>query len=274
MAASKSWPHTLKRITQRALLALVIAWAVVAALVYWQQEKLIFHPVPLPADYRFTVPGVEEASVPVAGATLSALHFRLPDPKGVVFFLHGNSGNLDSWLTSVEFYRRANFDLFILDYRGYGKSSGKIESEAQLHEDVRAAWKFIAPRYAGKKIVVYGRSLGTGLAAELASEIQPDLTVLVSPYLSLNAMAQLRYPWLPAFINRYPMHTDQWLPGIRTPVLIVHGDIDGVIPLEQGQALAAVRPGTELVVVPGAGHNDIHKFPLYLGALLAHLSAL
>ncbi len=243
-------------------------------LVYFQQERLIFHPVPLSADHRFSVPGVEEVSIPVKGATLSALHFRLPDPKGVVFFLHGNSGNLDSWLTSVEFYRRANFDLFVLDYRGFGKSSGQVESEAQLHEDVKAAWQFIAPRYAGKKMVIYGRSLGTGLAAKLASEVQPDLTVLVSPYLSLNAMAQLRYPWLPGFINRYPMRSDLWLPAVKTPVMILHGDQDGVIPLAQGEALRATRPSTEFVMVPGAGHNDIHKFPFYLSTLQARLAAM
>ncbi len=278
MAASEVKPRAaLPRALRSAarILALpALLYTLIVGLVYWYQEALIFHPTPLPANHRFSVPGVEEASVTVDGAVLSALRLRLPDPKGVVFFLHGNGGNLDSWLTSVDFYRRNNYDLFILDYRGYGKSSGEVQSEAQLHADVRAAWNSVAAQYAGKKIVFYGRSLGTGLAAKLAAEMQPDLTVLVSPYLSLDAMAQLRYSWLPSFINRYPMHSDRWLPAIRKPVLIVHGDIDGIIPVTQGQALAATRPGTELLVVPGAGHNDIHKFPLYLDTLSARLAGL
>ena len=254
--------------------AIAIAYTALVGVVYWQQERLIFHPVALAPNHRFAVPDAEEVSVPVDGATLSALRFRLPNPKGVVFFLHGNSGNLDSWLTSVDFYRRNNFDLFVLDYRAFGKSDGQIDSEAQLHADVRTAWQTIASDYIGKKIVVYGRSLGSGPAAKLAAAIQPDLTILVTPYLSLDAMAAERYPWLPSFINRYPMRSDQWLPTIKSPVLLVHGDRDHVIPMSQALALRATRVGTDLLTIPGAGHNDIHKFTQYLDGLSARLAAL
>ena len=252
---------------------LALYLATIAA-VYFRQEFLIFHPVPLPADFQFSLPGVKEEAIPVAGAVMSALHLRLPAPSGVVFFLHGNSGNLQSWFTSVDFYRRTNFDLFILDYRGFGKSTGNIESEEQLHADVRAAWDRVAPQYAGKKLVIYGRSLGTGLAARLAADVQPDLTVLVSPYASLLEMGTLRYPWLPQMINRYTMRTDEWLPRIQRTVMIAHGELDTVIPLQQGERLKQIRRASELLVVPGAGHNDIHKFPVYLDGLAAQLGKL
>ncbi len=252
----------------------LLAYGGIAGVVYLNQEALIFHPTPLPADYRFTLPDVSEVRIPVDGAELSALQLKLPAPKGVVLFLHGNAGNLQSWIGSVDFYRRVNFDLLVIDYRGFGKSGGHISSEAQLHDDVQRAWQWLAPQYAGKKMVVYGRSLGTGLAAKLASEVQPDLTILVSPYLSLDAMARERYPWLPAAINRYPMHSDQWLPAIKRPVLILHGDQDGVIPLGQGQALAKLQPAAKMVVVPGAGHNDLQRFPVYLDAISNTMSAL
>ena len=252
----------------------LLCYAMVVAFVYFRQEKLIFHPLPLNADHEFKIADVEEVKVPVEGAELSALHLRLPNPKGIVFFLHGNSGNLQSWLTSVDFYRRVNYDLFIIDYRGYGKSSGQIESEAELHADVRTAWNSIAPKYAGKKLVVYGRSLGTGLAAKLAGDVQPDLTVLVSPYASLKALGDARYPWLPTALNRYPMRTDLWLPAIKGAVMIEHGDIDSAIVLSNGEALKQIRSATELIVVTGAGHNDIHKFPMYLDTLSERLKNL
>ena len=252
----------------------LLAYCGVAGFVYFTQESLIFHPVPLSVDYRFALPGVEEARIPVEGAELSALHLKLPNPKGVVFFLHGNSGNLQSWLTSVDFYRRVNYDLFIIDYRGFGKSSGRIESEAQLHADVKRAWQWLAPQYAGKQRVIYGRSLGTGLATKLATEVQPDLTILVSPYLSLDAMARERYPWLPSVINRYPMRSDEWITQIKRPVLVLHGDIDGVVPLSQGQRLARLQPASTLVIVPGAGHNDIQRFPVYLDTIADALGTL
>ena len=251
-----------------------LGYCLIAGYVYFKQENLIFHPVPLPADYRFAIAGVEEVTVPVAGATLSALRLRLPHPAGVVFFLHGNGGNLESWMTNVEFYRRVNYDLFMLDYRGYGKSTGHVESEQQLHDDVKAAWNLVAPQYAGKRVVIYGRSLGTALAAKLASETQPDLTILVSPFISLQAMADAHYPWLPAFINRYPMHSDRWLTAITRPVVIVHGDRDTLIPISQGEALQKMRAATEMLVISGAEHNDIHEFPAYLDALAERLQRL
>lgn len=122
--------------------------------------------------------------------------------------------------------------------------------------------------------MVVGRSLGTGLAAKFSMAAKPDLTVLISPYLSLKAMAQERYPWLPSIINRYPMRSDEWLPQIKTPVMILHGSIDSIIPIAQSEALARTRPQTEFVVVPSAGHNDIHKSPIYLDTLTARLVAL
>ncbi|MBN8454364.1 alpha/beta hydrolase, partial [Accumulibacter sp.] len=144
-----------------------LAYLVLLAWIYHHQERLIFRPAPLPATHRFALADVHEVAIPVAGATLSALHLRLPNPRGLIFFLHGNSGNAADWLTSTDFYRAANYDLLLLDYRGYGKSGGRIESEEQLRADVRAAWQAVAPAYAGRRTVIYGRSLGTALAAGL-----------------------------------------------------------------------------------------------------------
>ncbi len=279
-SGKRGFAANIRRILIIAVIALVALYAAILVLVYWKQEALIFHARPLAADYRFPIAEVAEVSVPVDGAVLNALHFKQPNSKGVVFFLHGNGGNVASWLTSIDFYRRVNYDLFIVDYRGYGKSTGRIESEAQLNNDVLAAWKFITPQYAGKKLVVYGRSLGTGLAAALSTAIEPDLTVMVTPYFSLDAMGQLRYPWLPSIINRYPMRSDEWLPQIKNPVMILAAGDDEVIPVSQAELLSRVRLGSqknarsEYTVIPGAGHNDIHKFPLYLDTLSARLMGL
>ena len=274
LPVASRWAVIARRVGFSALGLCVSGYVAVVTFVYFRQEQLIFRPLPLAADHRFAIPDAMEVKVPVAGAELSALHLRLPNSKGVVYFLHGNGGNLQTWLTSVDFFRHVNYDLFIIDYRGYGKSTGTIESEAQLHADVRAAWDMISPQYVGKKLVVYGRSLGTGLATKLSSEVEPDMTVLVSPYESLKAMGDKFYPWLPGAVHRYPMRSDLWLPNIKGSVMIEHGDIDNLIALSNGERLKQIRPATELVVVIGAGHNDIHKFPQYLESLSARLKNL
>ena len=215
---------------------------------------------------------MHETWIEVPGARLHALHLRLPKPDGVVYYLHGNAGHLQSWFVNVDFYRRANHDLLMLDYRGFGKSSGRIRSEAELQADVAAAWAHVAPRYAGLRRVFFGRSLGSGLAAKLAAEVQPELTVLVSPYLSVTELARQHYPWVPGAVLRYPLRTDLVLPRIEGRVQLLHGERDRLIPSWHSLRLQSLRPGTELLLLPGADHNDLHRRDEYLRAF-AHALA-
>ena len=255
------------------LLALLLYGLLLAAL-WWRQEALLFFPQPLPAETPLAkAPDIVESTVQVPGASLSVLELRLPQPQGVVFYLHGNAGNLQTWFVNTEPFRKANLDLVMMDYRAYGKSTGRIASEAELHADVRAVWNSVAARYAAKRIVIFGRSLGTGLATRLASELRPDLTVLVTPYVSLQALAREYYPWVPSGILRYPMPSQEWLAQLASPVLLLHGDRDAVIPLSHGQRLVKHAAQGRLVVIEGAGHNDIHQFPGYRSALDQALAA-
>ena len=255
-----------------AALVMAMLYAVLLALVWWQQERLIFQPSRLPLDHRFEFGAdVHEAWVEVPGARLHALHLRQAQPRGVIFFLHGNAGNLDSWFVNADFYRRMNLDVFMLDYRGYGKSSGRIDSQAQLESDVRAAWASIAPRYAGLRRVLLGRSLGSALASGLAADLQPELTVLVSPYESMAALAAEHYRWVPQALLRYPLRTDEALARVRSPVLLLHGERDDLIAPAHSERLLRAAPQAERVLIVGAGHNDLQAFPAYLEALAARL---
>src|SRR5574337_564905 len=120
-------------------LTLGLAWGGALGALYLGQEGLLFHPQPLAQDVLLARgrPGdaqwVEEVRIPVPGAELHALHVRHPAPRGLIFFLHGNAGNVATWSSNLAYYRQVNFDLLLLDYRGFGKSSGRIDSEAQLH---------------------------------------------------------------------------------------------------------------------------------------------
>ncbi len=266
----------------RLLLGLVgsaaLLLALAAAALWWGQERLIFQPVPLPADHRFNLPtDVHEVGIDVPGARLHALHLRLPQPDGLVFYLHGNAGNLASWFVNLDFWRGLNVDLFMVDYRGFGKSSGRITSQAQLLADVQAAWQAVAPGYAGRPVVLAGRSLGTGLAAQLAAALpadqRPAQLLMVSPYRSLQALADAHYPLVPDVLLRYPLRTDQALqalaaaPGPRPAVVLLHGAQDALIPADHSTALAALVPGAQVGIMAGAGHADLQDFPVYLDAV-------
>lgn len=261
----------LRRLAGGALTAALL-WAGLVAALWFRQEWLIFRPHTLPADWVFDKGAdVHERWIDVPGGRLNALHLKLPAPDGIVYFLHGNGGSLEGWFVNLDAYRRANLDLFMIDYRGYGKSPCCITSQEQLHADVRAAWQAIAPAYAGKTRVFYGRSLGTGLAAVLAAEVQPELTILASPYLSMAALADEHYAWVPQAVLRYPMRTDEALVRVTTPVLMLHGTEDRLIDVSHARRLKALRPQTTLVEIAGAAHNDVSRFDAYREAVAAAL---
>ena len=266
-----SWP----RILLGAVLFLGALYAGILVWIYLRQESLLFHPEPLPATHRFDRgDDVHETVIAVPGANLSALELRLADPKGVVFFLHGNAGNLESWFVNVDLYRRLNYDLVMLDYRGYGKSTGRIQSEAQLRADVRAVWSSVAARYMGKIKVIYGRSLGTALAAGLALEVQPDLTILVSPYYSMVELASQHYPLAPVSLLRYPLNTAEDIARYRGPLILMHGELDTLISPSHSERLQTLAPQAQLIRLPKAAHGDVHESEVYLQALISVLSTL
>ncbi|HSI53513.1 MAG TPA: alpha/beta fold hydrolase [Ramlibacter sp.] len=257
--------------------------AVYSAAIGWlwfRQERLLFEPTPLPADHLLSTDAdVHELTIDVPGAQLSAAHLRLPDPRGVVFFLHGNSGNLMDCLAEIDAFRQVNFDVVMFDYRGYGKSTGCIASEEQLRGDVRYVWEYFAGQYEGKRIVISGQSLGTALAAGLSAELTaagrtPDLTMLVSPYSSMRALADELYPWVPSQVLRYPLHTADHAARVTGPLMLVHGDQDELIGIHHSEALCTKVAHAQLLRVEGAGHSDVHKFPSFRKALAGALGSL
>jgi len=233
------------RIKRRMLTFIVImlsVYGLLCALIYSQQERMVFYPEALPPGYAFSFgQPFEEVSLPVAGATISALHFTVERPRGAVL---------------------------MVDYRGYGKSSGSISGEQMLHDDALAAYDWLAERYPADSIVLAGRSLGSGIAARLATQRTPRMLILETPYTSMLSIARRQVPWAPGFLLKYPLRTDRWIGQVASPVYLIHGTRDELIPFASSQRLAELIPGEhKLYAIEGAGHNDFTGYAGYDRAL-------
>lgn len=249
----------------RMLAFLAVGYIVLCALIYVMQERLIFYPErdPPGTRYTFDVPA-DELFIPVDGAQLHALLFRAQVPQGVILYLHGNAGSLRSWGMVAPAFVDRGYDLLMVDYRGYGQSTGHIASEAQIHADMAAMYAWLSVRYPEEQIVLYGRSLGSGLAARLAAEQRPQLLILESPYFSLEAIARRQFAFIPPVLLKYPLRTYQWIGQVRCPVVIVHGTNDTVVPFADGELLAtAVTAPLAFIPIEDGAHNDLSRFPAY-----------
>lgn len=246
------------------ILVVFFAIALVLGFFYLFQEYLIFHPIKLSADFKFTYEA-EERFVEVAkGVRLNALHFKTDNARGVVLYFHGNAGNLSEWGSVSENFLPLGYDVFVYDYRGYGKSQGKIRTEHELHSDAEAMLALLAKEYPADKIILFGRSLGSGMAVRLAAKHKVKALLLESPYFNLADIGRVHYPFIPVrFLLRYPLRNDLYLPQVRCPVYIVHGTADEVIPWQSGRKLAGQLPSSKMLVIDNGDHNNLSTFMIY-----------
>lgn len=227
-----------------------------------RQENMLFFPVTLPADHIFTFNNAfQEYFFKVDEKTqLNGLLFRADSSKGLVFYLHGNSGCIDSWGHIADVYLENNYDLFVLDYRGYGKSQGSISSEKQLHSDVQIVYDSLKKMYDEKDIVIIGNSIGTGLATKLASTNSPKRLILNAPYYSMIDLAHQYIKFMPSFIIRYKLKTNEYITQVKCPVTIFHGDQDEVIYVGSSEKLKKLfKEGDQLFILEGQQHNGINE---------------
>lgn len=242
--------------------------------VYFYQEALIFHPSKIAKDLPFNFDGnFEEIFLETDdGIELNSLLFKADSSKGVVLYLHGNAGGLDRWGSIADVYTDLNYDFFVFDYRGFGKSEGEIFGEEQFYNDAQLAYDFIQEKYHKDKITVIGYSIGTAAATMLAAENNPNQLILKAPYYNLTDITQREtFHLLPKFLLKYKFNTNEYLPKVACPVTIFHGNKDELIYYESSiQLKESFKTGDKLVTLDGAGHGNLNSNPDYLKEL-AHL---
>lgn len=250
----------MKKFLLNALKIILGTYLLICLLLFFFQEKLIFHPQKLEKIYSFQFDQkFEEKNITTAdGTTLSGLLFKADSSKGLIFYLHGNSGSLSSWGVVAKTYTDLNYDVFLLDYRGFGKSEGEINSQSQLHADIQTAYDELKKQYTEDKIIVLGYSIGTGPAAKVASANNPKLLILQAPYYSLTDLTRHIYPIIPTFILKYKLETNEYLKACKMPVVIFHGDQDKTIYYGSSLKLKEeFKSIDKLITLKEQGHNGI-----------------
>ena len=232
------------------------------------QERMVFHAEPLSQEFKYEFENeFTEVFVPINDEVkINGLLFKAENSKGLVFYLHGNSGTLKTWGTVAGLYLKDNYDFFIMDYRQFGKSTGIINKEKDMYNDIQVVYDSIQSQYnyQEKDIILIGYSIGTGFSAKLASDNSPKHLVLKAPYYSIPNLINQSFKLVPHFIVKYKLPTFKYLKNVKAPVTIFHGDEDKTIPIKSSYKLRKkFKMADTLIVLPGNGHGGLHSNEIY-----------
>lgn len=242
-------------------------YALVAVAAFVFQRRLTYFPDPQRiAPASFNLPGVEERVIATPdGEELVAWFAPAAPGRPTVLYFHGNAGNLGNRSERVRRFLARGWGVMFLSYRGYSGSTGR-PSEAANVADAKLAYEALRKTgVAPEDIIIYGESLGSGVAVQVAAEKPIGGLVLDAPYTSIVDVAAVSYPYLPVrpfIFDRY--ETMRFLPQVTAPLLVMHGEDDRVIPVEMGKAVyAAANAPKEIATFPHAGHSDHHLYGSY-----------
>jgi uncharacterized protein len=271
--AARVWPKRYRpRWVSRAMTGIAVIalclYAGFALLLYVTQRSLMYFPETVhTTPAQAGLPRAEEVTLTTSdGEHIFAWHVAPGDGRPVILYLHGNGGALHYRVARFEKLTSDGVGLVAVEYRGYGGSSGS-PSERGFIADAEAAYAFAAVHYSAQQIVVWGESLGTGVAVELAAEKPVGRVILEAPFTSAVAVGAKRYWYLPVrLLMKDQFRSDERIGKITAPLLILHGAHDHVVPFSMGEQLfeLANKP-KHIVKFLDGGHEDLDNN----GALIA-----
>ena len=234
--------------------------------IYFFQHYFFFRPEILPRHftYKFPFPFEELDFKMEDGGSVNAIHFKVPKSRGIVYYLKGNSRSIKGWGKFAKDFLGNGYDFLMIDYRGFGKSTGK-RSEREMLSDMQHVYDRLKEKYQDDHLIVYGRSMGSGFATKLACDNSPRYLILDAPYYSFRKVVERFLPILPVrMVLRFHQRTDKWITGVKCHTYIIHGTRDWLIPLRHSEALQKINPRMiTLIRIHGGGHNNLPNFDEY-----------
>lgn len=261
--AQKNLKSKIKKIT----LILLGIYIMVGTALFLLQEKFLFLPETLSQDYTYELSYDYDEyflDTPNEGV-INTLHIKANNPKGAILYFHGNAGNLKRWSEVTEYFVTLDYDVYIMDYRTYGKSKGVL-SERALYNDAQVCYDHLKKFWKEEDIIVYGRSLGSAMATKMASSNNPKKLILESPFYNIVDVAKKRFPIFPVKnLLKYKLPNNEHIKDVKCLTFIIHGDNDNVVPFTSGLKLFNIsnKDRTTLTKVENGGHNDLIEFDTY-----------
>lgn len=256
----------------------LLIYCTIGIVLYYLQDKFLFHPKKLTADHVFKFDQkFEEVNIPFNETdTMNMVKF-LPDDsvsKGVVIYYHGNMENIERYAGFAKEFTAKGYEVWMEDYPGFGKSTGDI-TEEKLYKQAVEVKRMADARFSKDSIIIYGKSLGTGIAAYVAAHSDAKLLLLETPYYSIPALFGCHtfiYPVQQMSTYKIPTHT--YLEEVKYPVVIFQGTSDGVVPYCCAKRLQEMlKPGDKFISIEGGSHNNLgnyQQFHQQLDSLLLH----
>lgn len=228
--------------------------------IYLIQEKFIFHADKLPKNHKFCIKGdFEEINLKTKdGNILNGILFEQVNAKGIVFYFHNHAGNISNSFSFVEVFKNLNYSALLMDYRGYGKSTGKFNEQLML-SDAKLWYDFVKNIYDQDRIVIIGRGLGATFATYIAAKNTPKHLFLGSPFYNLNTVSKKQYPYLLiGLILKYKFDTAKYLKNVKCKTYIFHGEKDNLVHYTNSVKLSEIsKENIELNLIPDGSHYNL-----------------
>lgn len=257
---------------------MIITYSATAIVLHNLQKKIIFRPKPLPADYEydFKFP-FKEINISLNKTdNLNLVQFFPEDslPKGVVLYFHGNRDNINRYAKHAVTFTKNGYEVWMADYPGYGKTTGK-QTEENFYFQAEEIYNLATSKYNNKNIIIYGKSLGSGIASYLASKKSCQRLILETPYFSMPDLLNSIVPIIPVSVaSHFKFPTGEYCQEIHAPITIFHGSKDRVIPYRCAAKLKNIlKAGDEFITISEGAHNNLSNFRQFHEKLNSILSA-
>jgi len=255
----------LNRRAKRILIVLIVTYFIGGLVLYLAQDLILFHPTALGKNHRFNFEQpFEDTNILLGKNNLNIVKFKSRQKRnGIVLFYHGNMENVEHYKNYPAIFLTNNYDVWMIDYPGFGKTTGK-RSEGLINEQAVLMYDMSLKQTSSDSIIIYGKSIGTGVAAFVASQRNCKHLVLETPYYSIPDLARHYFPVYPVkWMIKYSFPTYQYLQKVQSPITIFHGTKDAVIPYRHSVKLKEENTKIKLVAIANGKHNNLTDFKEY-----------